>query len=180
MQYAVELLFNKEAENEFFGLFETVASAGVNPYMLKNDIAPHLTLCMFRTDDDEEQLAAALKILAENLPCFSLGFSSIGQFLPGVIFALPMPTEQLLQAGELANACFAPFGEAFLRFYVKNNWTPHVSLGVKLTADELTAAFTALLDVFRPMAAFAERVALVESETQRIIEEMPLRRANAL
>ena len=60
MQYAIEMYYDKETEEQLFSLAKSVADAGLSTKFMEWKTRPHLTLACFN-DVDEEKCIEQLK-----------------------------------------------------------------------------------------------------------------------
>ena len=168
MEYAVVLYFDQASENKLLDLMKKLVDGGMNDYMIKNKIPPHITLTVFRKEDDLG-IKQIVQEFATRLYRQEVFFSSIGVFNPRVIFLASVMNEFLLNACVQINKAMQACTSDFASIYLPNQWVPHVALGVRLEANELTNAFGVLQKEFTTFQAMVAKVAVIECNPYRDI-----------
>ncbi len=157
---ALVLLYLDDAASEHVEkLWLRLAAAGL-PDLGRHGYRPHLTLGAFE-GADAETLAARLEPLVAAAPVLELQVAVLGSFpATGVLHLVPTPNSALLrlhaevhrELGEIA----AP-GDAY---YLPGVWTPHCTLAIELTPEELARAFAIAAQDWQPFRARVSEAAL--------------------
>jgi len=165
MEYAIVLYFNKSAEDVITNLIQEIANNNGNKYMVENKIFPHLTLSLFEYNGGNDSLInffddpiSKINMNFENIP-----LSTIGMFIPKVLFIAPVVNKYLLELNKKINELLNANKDIILdKFYSNDQWVPHVSLGVKLNKDELLKGISVLINNFQNIDAKIDTIALAE------------------
>ncbi len=160
MDYAVALYFDKTTEQRIKTLIHDVATRTGNSYMMDVGIPPHLTIGMFRSDD-EERIKAAFERCAGEITCGELFWASIGIFNPHVLFLAPILNTYLQRSCEHVNGVLSQIADiGDYGHYMPYQWVPHTALAVKLTAGQLKIGFEVVQQNFTVFGGSAERLIL--------------------
>ena len=174
MDYAITLYFNKTAEEKINDLINEIAKNNGNKYMVENSIKPHLTISLFEYNGD---INSIIELLDKNIPKidFNVGnllLSSIGIFVPGVLYIAPVVSKCLLELNEKINKLLKDNIDIKLNeYYAGGQWVPHIALGVKLSKDEIIKGINVLLDNFQNINADIKKTALEECEPLKKIKD---------
>ena len=165
MDYAIALYFDKATADYFCNIINAIARSGGNNYMVDTKIPPHITISFFCAEKIE-QIEKIKNELDNNLADFTAGdviWTSLGIFVPAVIFAAPVLSEYLLNACINANKIVEPFSEVGdYGHYLPFNWVPHTALAVKLDQAGLKTAFDIASQQFNPISGRINRLVLAE------------------
>lgn len=164
MQYAVELYFDKETEDELFRLARRVADAGLSTKFLDWKTRPHLTLACFN-DVDEAKCAAQLRAFADDHPAIPAHIGSLGMFNDTrTIFASPIMTQDMYRLQSELHACLKEHDTAGWEWYCPDRWVPHCTLAL-MREDEENAFYKAselLLRAFQKLSGAFVAIGLVK------------------
>lgn len=164
MQYAVELYFDKETEDELFRLARRVADAGLSTKFLDWKTRPHLTLACFN-DVDEAKCAAQLRAFADDHPAIPAHIGSLGMFNDTrTIFASPVMTQDMYRLQSELHACLKEHDTTGWEWYCPDRWVPHCTLAL-MREDEENAFYKAselLLRAFQKLSGAFVAIGLVK------------------
>lgn len=162
MRYAALLYFDRETERVARDIMQSAVRAGINDYMLRHAIPPHLTLAMGGAAN-EDSLMRAIGGAAASMARGGVRFASLGAFVPRVCFLAPVMNRYLHEGNIRMNEAFAKAG-APEEGYQYGQWVPHMTIAVQMTPTELCLAFSAAQEEFSAFAATAEELALVRCD----------------
>ena len=164
MQYAIELYFDPETENQLLDLSQKVADAGISTKFLEWKTRPHLTLACF-SDVDEADCASRLKTFADTHPALPAWLGSVGMFNDSrTIFASPVMTSGMYQFQHELHECMQGYDTNGWEWYLPERWAPHCTLA--LTKEDNDEAFYKAIELvlreFRKVAGRFVEVGLVK------------------
>jgi len=171
MEYAVVLYFNKTAEDKINSLIFKIANKTGNKYMVDNNIPPHITISLFKYN---EEIDTIINIVENNISKFNknkIGIASIGIFNPNVLFLSPIMNDYLIESNKIISKIIDKNDNILLdKYYVGNQWTPHISLAVKLNKNELVDGIKTLIEYFEVLEIEANRIGLAECNPYKNIK----------
>ena len=157
------LYFDNASSERLMELMRTAADACGNKYMLEPKMMPpHITVCCFTTDD----IAPIEQIISDGTASMKRGnvvWSSVGAFVPSVLFTAPTLNEYLADARTRFNAQLAS-KVTLADYYRPYKWMPHTTLVTKLTVEQLNIAFAAVSAKFKPFQGKTAALSLVKCE----------------
>lgn len=146
--YLISIYFDESTNQKLQQYIHQIAKITGNRYMLDFHVPPHITISSFNTKD-EECVISMLEKQVKRIKQGSLQWVSVGMFLPGVIYLMPVLNEylhtmsvgiyqQLMQMDHVEiSKCYRPF-----------QWIPHTTVGKKLSKEEMVAAFQVIQNQF--------------------------------
>lgn len=154
MQYAIELYYDKEIEDQLFELAKRVADEKISTKFLEWKTRPHLTLACLN-DVDEAKCIEILKAFADNHKVMPAYIASIGMFNDTkTIFASPIMNRSMYQFQRELHEALKGFDMKGWEWYCPDRWVPHCTLA--LTREDNDEAFfkasDLLLHEFRKMS----------------------------
>ncbi len=134
MQYAIELFFDEENENQIVQLAEHIAEAKLSTKWLEWKMRPHITLACFN-DVDEEKSTKMLKVFAETHYTMPAYLGSVGMFTDTkTIFAAPIMTSSMYDVQRELHKAFREFDTKGWEWYLPDRWVPHC--GIALMSED--------------------------------------------
>ena len=174
MDHAIILRFDEETENKIMEIIERIAQSCGNRYMLDEQIPPHLTVSYFCC----ERIEPVIDKIDAHISDFSRGeirWTSLGAFVPQVLFAAPVLREYLMDMCVRINGLvedISVVGDS--GHYLPYQWVPHTTLATKLNQEELCTAFEISVKSFTAFAGEANRLVLAECSPYRAVKEWEL------
>lgn len=163
MRISFSLYFDNASSERLIELMRTAADACGNEYMLEPKIIPpHVTICYFTTDD----ITPIEQIIGNEAALLKRGnvvWSSLGTFVPSVLFAAPTLNKYLMDACTRFNTLFTD-KVTIADYYCPYKWTPHTTLATKLTAEQLNISFAAVTAKFQPFQGRTTALSLAKCE----------------
>lgn len=139
MQYAIELYYDKETEQQLYNLAKRVADENLSTKFFEWKTRPHLTLACFN-DVDEAKCIEQLKMFSKNHKKMPAYISSVGMFNDTkTIFVSPIMNASMYQFQRELHECMNEFDTTGWEWYCPNSWMPHCT--VALTKDDEEEVF---------------------------------------
>ena len=139
MQYAIELFYDKQTEEQLYDLAKAVGDAGLSSKFLEWKTRPHLTLACFN-DVDEEKCIRLLKKFAQTHEKMPAHIASVGMFNDTkTIFVSPMMNDSMYQFQRELHEYLKDFDTKGWEWYCPNSWMPHCT--VALTREDSEEVF---------------------------------------
>lgn len=151
--YLITAYFDETTNQQLSKLLEEIAMKTGNDFMTQNRVPPHLTIASFEQRSDEMALSLfeGVKKRAEGGEIY---ISSIGVFFPYVIYAEAVQNKYLQDLNQLVFEEICEHEDTIVsKFYQPMQWIPHVTLGKKLSKEQMQIAFQILQEKFSPMEA---------------------------
>ncbi len=128
-----------------------LSDQGVNDVYESLGFAPHITLSEFLTQDFP-RIREQLQSCISSIRPIEIRFASLGIFpgLQGVLHLVPAMNSDLLELHRTIYSVLHPYCQEFSPYYLEKNWVPHCTLVLNMDPLELPAAYSALLNEFRP------------------------------
>ena len=164
MQYAIELFFNEEMEQNLLHYAKRISEENLSTNWLEWKTRPHITLACFK-DVDEEKCTALLKEFAQKHQSFPAYIGSVGMFTDTkTIFASPIMTSALYDIQRELHECMSDFDAHAYPWYLPGRWVPHCGLAM-MSEDEPEAFYKAcdlVLREFRKHSGTFSEIGLVK------------------
>ncbi len=164
MQYAIELYFDKETEEQLYTLAKRIADVNLSTKFLEWKTRPHLTLACFN-DVDEEKCITQLNSFAKSHTQLPAYIDSIGMFNDTkTIFASPTMNNNMYQFQRELHECLQNFDTTGWEWYCPDGWVPHCTLALTQEDDEdvFYKASDLILHKFRKMSGKFVSIGLVK------------------
>jgi 2'-5' RNA ligase len=167
MPFAVEMFFDENADRLVRKLWDGLARAKINSFMIDGGYDPHITLGVFEgytSPAFEDEFRAFSKRSA--LP---LKFDCLGIFPQpeGVIYLGAVVTEQLLSVHREFQTRFSGLMSGVRPYYLPGNWIPHCTLAYGLSMDAIPRAVEVCFQCTFPLIAQVKTISLVEIPNHR-------------
>jgi 2'-5' RNA ligase len=171
MDYGIILCFDKNSEENINDLIKKIAQNNGNTYMLENNILPHLCISLFEYNDAIHSIIELLDKNISNIKSQDIYLDSVGIFNPNVLFLSPVINSYILESNKYINKLLENNGVSkFDKYYIENQWVPHISLGVKLTKKELLDGINVIINNFQNMSIKINKMALAECNPYKEIK----------
>ena len=142
--YLVSLYFDNKSISKIQGFINKVADRCGNNFMIDNNVPPHITIAAFQSDK-EESVVEVLNNVIKNSEEGLITCASIGSFKSSVIFLAPILNEYLHNLSVNIHEGIASIDDVSIsKYYLPFQWIPHITIGKKLTKEELILAFEEL------------------------------------
>ena len=148
--YLISVYFDDHTNQILQRYIDQVAKKTGNTFMTDNNVPPHLTISSIEARS-AEVLIPAFDRICEEITAGDIQFVSTGQLHPYVMYVTPVINEYLQKLQEKVYESVSNIEETSVsRFYKPYSWLPHVTIGKKLTKDQMKEAFGVLQDSFVP------------------------------
>ncbi len=158
--YSISLLFDDEVSQKLFHIKDLFARATGNSFLIENSVPAHITLGMFHVRKDEvEKLKALFSDFAREIVDnfsneqkwpFSIFFAATDNFKDKVIFLRP-DEDSICILKNINHALHEKLAGIFKaggnRFYLPENYFPHLGLAVKLSPGQFEKACKLKVDL---------------------------------
>ncbi len=164
MQYAIELYFNNEMEQDINHLAKRVADENISSKFMEWKTRPHLTLACYN-DVDEKECISKLNEFVKTHKSMPAYIGSVGMFNDTkTIFASPMMTEGMYKLQRELHGCLSGFDTKGWEWYCPDRWVPHCTLALTKDGDEnaFYKASDLILHEFRKMSGQFVSIGLVK------------------
>lgn len=167
--YLVSAYFDDTTCKRIQSFIDAVAHESGNAFMLDNHVPPHMTITAFEARPEAE---AKLKIMVEQV-CSgmkrgALQWMAVGTFFPYVIYIEPVLNHYLQALSIQFYEAADKLGEVRInKYYRPYNWIPHTTVGKKLRAEEMQAAFAVMQKHFCPIEGEIVRIGLAKPNPHR-------------
>ena len=161
--YLVSAYFDENTNKILSRHIEKIAEKTGNVFMTENHVPPHMTVSSVEARKGE-LLIPYVKKLEETLAEGSIQFVSVGMFFPYVMYVAPVLNAYLqdLQEQVFRAVCGAP-EVTVSRFYRPMQWMPHITLGKKMTEEQMQMAFRVMQERFVPFEGKVTSVGLAKT-----------------
>lgn len=137
-----------------------IADATGNTFMTDNKVPPHLTLSQIEARGGDILMPNFMK-LDRLITSGEIYIVSVGMLLPYVLYATPVLNDYLQSTSHTVynTMCNIP-KTTISRYYTPASWLPHITLGKKLTREQMHSAISVLQTDFSPIKAQIVRLGL--------------------
>lgn len=171
--YLISAYFDQNTTKHLTRLINTVAQKSGNTYMTDNNVPPHMTISSFEMRDPYNLIEDFNKL--KNIGAGDINIISVGAFLPYVLYASPVLNNYLQTLAENTYKILTSRDDiAINKCYKPYQWFPHITLGKKLSKEEMQTAFEAMQIHFSPIAGKIVRLGLSETNPHRDIAGVEL------
>src|SRR6266436_5923177 len=162
MPFAVEMFFDENADKRVREIWDDLARAKVNSFMIDGGYHPHVTLGVlegYTSPGFENEFRAFCK--RDALP---IKFDCLGIFPrpEGVVYLGAVVTEQLLTVHREFQTRFSGLMSGVRPYYLPGNWIPHCTLAYGLSVDAIPSAVEVCSQCTFPLIAQVREIGLVE------------------
>lgn len=173
--YLISAYFDDQTNKRLQRYIEKIAEKTGNTFMTQNQVPPHMTISSVEARNGEVLLPYIEQL--ENVLCQGkIQFVSVGMFLPYVMYVAPVLNAYLQKMVEQIyySVCRAP-EVSVSRFYQPMQWMPHVTLGKKLTKEQMQIAFEIMQEGFAPFEGMVTGIGLAKTNPHEDIFRMELK-----
>ncbi|MBQ8558396.1 MAG: 2'-5' RNA ligase family protein [Tyzzerella sp.] len=167
--YLVSIYFNEKTNKRIQQYINKVAEHTGNQYMIEEKVPPHITISAFETTQEEEAILK-LEEVVKKLKCGKLTLASVGQFFPYVMYVTPVLNEYLHEMAVMVGAALSQMDKVKISpYYQPFQWLPHVTIGKKLTKEEMQIAFEIIQNSFGAFEGEVVKIGLAKPNPHRDI-----------
>jgi 2'-5' RNA ligase len=163
MGHAVLLYFDQQTEQSILNLRHALIEQGIPSFLDKVGDRPHISLAGF-SNVDCDVLISIVQEFANDIEPFNVQLSAIGTFPTdeNVLFLSPTPTLQLLTHHQEFHRRLAKSKLISSPYYVPENWTPHCSVEMNISDEQLPKAIKFYSKVFKPVIGQFQEIGVIE------------------
>jgi 2'-5' RNA ligase len=175
MPLAVTLCFDSASAVLLENLWGTLAAQNIDSDRHQLGYAPHVTLAIYPDETSDEEVAAALALVAPTWTALPVTLAGFGIF-PGatsILWAAPVVTAELLDRHMALQAALPDF--LVHPHYRPGSWVPHVTLSGVLR--DPAQALAALMPLWQPVSGLLSRLELVRFRPVKLLESHILKDA---
>src|SRR5258708_35065626 len=139
MPFAIELFFDTPSDMAVQKLGQLLERDKITSIFSRIGSTPHISLAVFEKYDPH-RLHSVLKNLASHFSPEPFRLSSLGTFpgKGGILFLAPVVTSRLLEIHSRLQEGLERVIEGSWAYYFPEEWVPHCTLSMHLTAGKLT------------------------------------------
>jgi len=163
MSRGVVLWPGREMTQAVRGMWDDMAELGL-PSMATHSHRlhePHVSLVVAEIFDATRALEEIAAVPSEPI---SLSVSAAGVFPGGVLFLVCEPNQELLEEQQRIHRAVLPLATDAWSYFEPGRWTPHITLAMDLTTEQLVAALPVVLDRL-PLVGRLERGGIEDGST---------------
>lgn len=172
--YLISAYFNEHTTKQLTRLMNTIAQKSGNTYMTDNNVPPHMTISSFETREPNNLIEDFNKL--KNIGTGPVNIISVGEFLPYVLYATPVLNQYIQNLAEKIYEMLSSRNDVTInKCYKPYQWFPHITLGKKLSKEEMQIAFEAMQIHFTPISGEIVRLGLAKTNPHRDIATIELK-----
>lgn len=161
--YLVSVYFDEKTDKRIKQYITQVAKKSGNTCMVDGNVPPHITISAFETKQ-EKKVIELLEKKVRDLKQGTVRWTSVGVFLPYVIYLAPVLNEYLYSLSEMIFECIKDVEDTSVSpFYRPLQWMPHTTVGKKLSKEEMNAAFQVLQNSFGVLNGQVIRIGIAKT-----------------
>ncbi|WP_461811396.1 2'-5' RNA ligase family protein [Faecalimonas sp.] len=173
--YFISLYFDKETDNRIQRYIEQVAKLSGNEFMTENKVPPHMTISSFEMGDNAG-IIEKLREKAETLCRGEITLCSVGLFFPSVLYITPVLNNYLQNLSKnFYNIFLQEKNVSVSPYYRPMQWLPHVTVGKKLSKEELILGIRALQGEFGMFKGEVKYVGLAKTNPYKELWRVKLK-----
>lgn len=172
--YLVSVYFDEKSSRVISRYIEKIADKTGNTFMTDNHVPPHLTIASVETKD-ETGLMEKMNVLKERLRKGKIQLVSVGALFPYVLYITPVLNQYLEQMAEEVHKQLTELTDIKLsRYYQPMQWLPHLTVGKKLTKEQMREAFSLMQEHFVQMEVSVTEIGLAKTNPHKDIVRIEL------
>lgn len=164
--YLISAYFDERTNQTINRYIRQVAAKTGNTFMIDNQVPPHMTISSVEARQGEV-LFPCLEQLQGQLIAGTVPIVSVGMFFPYVMYLTPMLNAYLLELSQQIYDAVHDIPEVNVNhFYQPLHWLPHITLGKRLTKEQMQQAFAVMQDGFAPIEGRITKLGLAKTNPQ--------------
>lgn len=158
--YLISIYFDESSSKEIHKYINKCAKTSGNTFMIDHHVPVHMTLLSFQCHDENKAIEK-LKQCVNQQKSDDIYFTSLGIFLPHVLYLSPILNSYLFKIQSQLYDCFKDIDSIELtKQYIPYNWVPHTTIAKTLTSEQMSKSFATMQNLFHPIQAKVVRIAL--------------------
>ena len=172
--YLISAYFDEHTNKIINRYMNRIAEKTGNTFMTDNSVPPHLTISSVEARNGE-LLIPHIEQLEDKLVRGKVQFVSVGMFFPYVMYLTPVLNGYLQQLSGQVYTAVRDIPEVNVsRVYQPMQWLPHITLGKKLSKEQMRIAFEIMQDGFAPFEGNITSIGLAKTNPHEDILKMEL------
>lgn len=160
--YLISAYFDDETNNRIQRYINQIAEKTGNTFMTDNHVPPHITISAIEARS-VDVLVPHMKKLQDILQQGKIHCASVGMLLPYVLYATPVLNKYLQDLSQQVYNAIPNDDEITIsKYYRPMQWLPHITLGKKLTKEQMQMAIGIMQDGFAPFEATVTEIGLAK------------------
>ena len=161
--YLISVYFDEKTNKKLQRYIDWIADKTGNTFMTDNHVPPHLTISSVEARN-VEQLVPCIQGLQGKLTSGTVQFVSVGMLLPYVLYVTPVLNEYLQGLSkQIYEAILADEEITVSKYYKPMQWLPHITLGKKLSKEQMRTAIAVLQEGFVPFEGKITEIGLAKT-----------------
>ncbi len=158
--YLISAYFDLSSSKRIQHYIDQVAMATGNTFMTANKVPPHMTIASIEARTGTE----LIPVFEQAVSCLKAGeisVVSVGMLLPYVLYATPVLNEYLQDMSQRIYQAFAEMPNTCMsKYYLPMQWLPHITIGKKLTNEQMRQGIEVMMQYFCPFDVKITRIGL--------------------
>lgn len=172
--YLISVYFDDKSNKIISNYINKIAQKTGNTFMTDNDVPPHLTIMSVEARE-EKKLTEVMEQLEGSLTKGQIQLVSVGVLLPYVLYAAPVLNLYLEDMVEQVHDMVKNIPEVRMsRYYQPMQWLPHITLGKKLSKEQMQEAFAVMQEQFVPMEVTVSEIGLAKTNPHQDLVRIEL------
>lgn len=173
--YLLSAYFDAHTNKTMNRYIGKIAEKTGNTFMTENQVPPHMTISSVEARNGE-LLIPYVKQLDNTLYQGRINFVSVGMFFPYVMYLTPVLNAYLQDMAEKVYRSVCDVPEVSVsRCYQPMQWFPHITMGKKLTKEQMRIAFAVMQEDFAPFEGQVTSIGLAKTNPHEDIWTMDLK-----
>lgn len=161
--YLISAYFDDKTSDKIQRYINQIAEKTGNHFMTENQVPPHITISSIEARNVELLVPYVAK-LEEALRQGTISFVSVGTLFPYVIYMIPVLNEYLQGLSQQIYDIIPKDDEIIVsKYYKPMQWLPHVTLGKKLSKEQMQIAFHVMQEGFAPFEGKITSIGLAKT-----------------
>ena len=172
--YLVSVYFDDKSNKIISDYINKIAQKTGNTFMTDNHVPPHLTI---KTEEarEEQKMTEVMEQLERSLTKGQIQLVSVGVLLPYVLYVTPVLNLYLEDMVEQVHDMVKNIPEVRMsRYYQPMQWLPHITLGKKLSKEQMQEAFAVMQEQFVPMEVTVSEIGLAKTNPHQDLVRIEL------
>lgn len=172
--YLISAYFDEKTNKILYRYMDQIAEKTGNTFMTEHKVPPHLTISSIEAKS-VDVLLPAFQTLKGNISKGKIQIAAVGQLLPYVMYVNPCMNQYLLDLSRTIYDTYKDIPETTIsKYYRYLSWMPHITLGKKLTKEQMEIAFEYLLYNFQPIEAEILQIGIAKVNPHEDVDRIEL------
>ncbi len=160
--YLISAYFDDNSSKTLQRYINKIADKTGNTYMVDKSVPPHMTLLSIEAKN-VEVLVPYFEKMQDKFCAGGMKVASVGMLMPYVIYAAPVLNKYLIDLMDIVYDGMSGIPDTMIsRYYKPLQWMPHITLGKKMSKEQMQTAVGVLRDEFVPFEAEIVQIGLAK------------------